>query len=139
MTCKDPVTFVGVSVNGIFGHGFVLGAGYYTTGKADGLYLQYGWGVGLDLSAGGVGGKSDNLSAFEGHSEGGCAGVAAGNGCVTSNASGTTKSGGLAVGPSEVTVSGHAEISNTKITTPRPLPPPKKQCGPEDGRAVCGF
>jgi uncharacterized protein RhaS with RHS repeats len=112
-----PVSFLGISVNAAYGFGFTGGAGVYWTENGIGLYARYGAiPIGVDISAGTEGGASDSEAAFGGSSVGVCAGVNIVNGCRSSNASGTTTSGGGAIGPSEMLVSGHIESTTTKLS-----------------------
>jgi len=110
-------------VNIILGAGYTMGAGAYITAEGKtGFYFRAGIGVGLDVSAGGELGSSKNRAAFGGDSEGVCGGVGPANGCVSSNSSGKTVSGGAAAGPTEVIVSGHTEKTYTFTTKPKNPP-----------------
>ncbi len=116
------VHFAGIVLNGIFGTGFTGAAGIYESSEGEGAYLRLGWGTGLDVSAGVEGGSSQSLETFRGGGEAACGGLYIGNGClggVGSSPKVTTKSAGVAVGPTEVLpMSGHGERTTTIITKP---------------------
>jgi hypothetical protein len=116
---SGQVRFQGVNVNFIAGAGWTLGVGRYQSDQGNGWYFRFGAGTGFDLSVGTEGGASDNLDAFSGDGEGYCVGVSAANGCHGSNKAGSTTSGGGALGPSELLVSGHAEKTATVISMPK--------------------
>jgi hypothetical protein len=105
-------------VNLIFGAGPTLAVGRYENANGQGSYFRLGFGVGFDVSGGSEGGASTSLGAFSGYGEAICGGASIVNGCVGGNASGTTLSGGGALGPSEVVVSGHTEVTQTWVSSP---------------------
>ncbi|MEO8879633.1 MAG: RHS repeat-associated core domain-containing protein [Gemmatimonadaceae bacterium] len=127
----------GVTLNAILIAGFTVGAGHYSTAQGSGWYFRVGGGTGFDASIGVDATMSDNLAAFSGDGEGTCAGINAGNGCRSTNASGKTYSAGLAFGPSEMVASGHAEKGTTIISKPEPDIPVKRCDTPENERAAC--
>ena len=114
--------FTGIVVNGIFGTGLTAAAGTYESSQGEGAYLRFGWGTGLDVSAGLETGHSESLSTFGGGAEAACGGLYVANGCAGGSGNSpkvTTKSAGVAVGPTEVLkTSGHAEQTTTIITKP---------------------
>jgi hypothetical protein len=118
---RGQVTFFGINAGffGPAGGGGVAVGMYKTERGAYGSYFRKAAGAGRDFSAGTEGGASTNTDAFQGSSIGGCGGVNVVNGCASTNSSGTTISGGGSIGPTEITVSGHGEYSETFITRPK--------------------
>jgi hypothetical protein len=135
------VRFQGLTLNAIVGAGFTLSFGTYSNDQGGGRYLKVGLGVGLDVSAGNEAGASPSLAAFRGGSEAVCGGVWVLNGCAGHNQGGTTVSAGGAVGPTEILLSGHSELSNTFVSKAVPLPQGGRNpfdCGqPQPSNSVC--
>ncbi|HEV7589062.1 MAG TPA: RHS repeat-associated core domain-containing protein [Longimicrobium sp.] len=111
------VTFGGLAAVAAYTIGYTVAGGVYMDSHGIGVYGKYGAAPGVDIAAGVEGGNSASLSSFSGASVGMCGGTFIASGCVTKNEAGTTGSGSVSIGPTEVTpVSFHAEISNTVVS-----------------------
>lgn len=117
-----PVRYAGFSGNLIFGAGIVIGVGEWHDDHSRGTYVKVALGVGYDISAGGEVGASDSYDAFHGQGEAICGGATVFNGCMGGNSAGSTSSGGVAYGPSEIVASGHTETGWTFTPTEEPIP-----------------